>query len=355
MGLVDWVATATGVALVGAVLVDVLLTVLHQDHEGPMARAVQRLTWAAARGLGRRLQGFRRQLHAMAGPVMLVATFAAWMAFFVLGVALVVWAHMPDAYASDREELVPLGFIDALYYSGITGTVLGYGDVTPVTASMKVVAFLSSGLGFALLTAIVTYLISTLNALGERNAVTLRLTQQVPEGDGITIICEAIADEEPAQVAQRIEQLTDGLIDVGERLHRFPLTSFYTRSLNPYEDPEPMFERLGEIAVAASLVAQEPRWHPVRPAARRLERALSHLIALLAAQHIDKKTQEQIAQPAPVDRDRRFVSDIAERLGSPFGRSGSEAGRDELNALSYRLRVFLDRLDQLTDWRASRP
>jgi hypothetical protein len=92
-----------------------------------------------------------------------VVTFMMWAVAFVLGLSLVVWPNLED-YRSKPGLSRPLGFIDAFYYSGVTVSVLGYGDITPTTGPLKVLAVAASGLGFAVLTGLVTYLVQVIQA-----------------------------------------------------------------------------------------------------------------------------------------------------------------------------------------------
>lgn len=130
MSVAEWLTTVAGVAIVGAVVTDVFITVLHIDREGPIAatlfQGIWRLTATGAR-IGK--TALRRSVVAIAGPVMLVAVYAAWIALFIVGFALIYWPHLEHFRAEDA--LLPLGFGDALSVSGVTATVMGYGDITP--------------------------------------------------------------------------------------------------------------------------------------------------------------------------------------------------------------------------------
>jgi hypothetical protein len=77
----------------------------------------------------------------------LVATLFVWVGLFILAFALMVWPHMNGAAFSSASGLEPLGFVDALYYSGGTGTVLRFGDITPKLPSGRFSPLLRQGLG----------------------------------------------------------------------------------------------------------------------------------------------------------------------------------------------------------------
>jgi hypothetical protein len=350
----DWVVSIAGAALVVAVVVDVVLSVLHQDIEGPIAKVVQRGTWAIFRGAARRTSALRRGLLAAGGPAMMVSTLAAWMVLFVLGFALLYWPQIETGFSADPDLVAdPRGFIDALYFSGVTGTVLGYGDLTPDDGWLRVMAWSESGLGFALLTAIVTYLLSALGALGERNALALRLHHELERGeDGGALLADWLDYEDVRSAARRIDELAEALAVVQERLHRFPLVSFHYRSRYPAQDPELAFQRLTEVAVAAGLLSRIDAFRGLAPAARRLRRALGDAAELLAGQHISSDAARRIGSPQPDERDAGLVEGIAEGLHGRLGVDPRGERPDEVIELAFQMRVFLDGFAERTLWPA---
>lgn len=358
MQLEAWERAATlgGTAIVVVAAIDVILTVLHQDLEGPIARSVQRWTWACFRLPARRLNGARRGLLATAGPVMMIATFVTWVALFVLGFGLIYWPVIDSGYMAGGEALEPRGFIEALYFSGTTATVLGFGDISPTQPVTQTLSIVESGLGFALLTAVVTYLQMVQNALGERNTMALRLHHELREddGDGIDLVLDWLEHEEGWSVARRLDALSETLVTVQERLHRFPLVSLYYRSAHRGQDPEPALERLTEITLAARVAALGDETQQIRPSARLLSHTLSDFAVLLAPQHIDREAAGRVADPHPEEADRRTVEELTRRLGDRLAgdeRRQAESDHDTL-ILAFRMRVLLDGLDRQTIWRS---
>jgi hypothetical protein len=101
----DVVVAGLGAVLMAAVLVDVVLSVIHPDREGPLATSVQRGTWTLTVRTARDRRR-RAKRAAMAGPAMMVATFLCWIGLFILGYALTVWpfiaSHTPAIPSSAR-------------------------------------------------------------------------------------------------------------------------------------------------------------------------------------------------------------------------------------------------------------
>jgi hypothetical protein len=98
-------------------------------------------------------------------------------AVFVLAVALIVWTNLHDFRTED--QFAHLGFLDALYYAGVTVTVLGYGDITPLRGPAQIVAFVASGTG-SRCCGIVTYLVQLVESMSRHN----RLALAVLSGSG---------------------------------------------------------------------------------------------------------------------------------------------------------------------------
>jgi hypothetical protein len=168
------------------ILLDVVLSVFHLDLSGPISTATQRAISRFMVLLSKRFRWARRNLLALIGPAAMVSTLLVWVGLFILAFALMVWPHVNGESFSRTSGLEPLGFIDALYYSGGTGTVLGFGDITPQSPVWKILAFVEAGLGFALMTAIITYMLTVTSAVAERNALANEVLAETDQaGDGV--------------------------------------------------------------------------------------------------------------------------------------------------------------------------
>jgi hypothetical protein len=128
MGWWSWPVTALGAVMAIAVLIDVVLSVLHLDLSGPISTGTQRAISRFMVWLSKRFRRARRSLLALIGPAAMVSTLLVWVGLFILAFALMVWPHMNGEAFSSPNDLEPLGFVDALYYSGGTGTELGFAE-----------------------------------------------------------------------------------------------------------------------------------------------------------------------------------------------------------------------------------
>jgi hypothetical protein len=343
-----WVSATAGGLLAVTVLADIFFTTLHPDIEGPIAKAVQRSAWAAAVGLGNRLRRIRRQLLAFVGPFMVVLTFVVWVALFIVGIALIVWPNLGSYRAEGEIEL--LTFFDALYYSGITVSVLGYGDITPVTPWLQLVAVAASLSGFGMLTAVVTYIIELVGSLDERNRLSLRVHD---ETGGTERGVQLVLRHAPAGTRALEDRYVAWALlarQVEDKLHRYALTSLYYRSRDPAYDPEGTLRIVGEAVVAGYLLATDPE-APVRPAVEELDLATTRLMGTVAEQYLDDTVMDALEAPDVVEDDRRWVEQMSEVMVQALGDRWSPGDLDPAAvATAARLRAFLTALAHLTDW-----
>ena len=96
----------------------------------------------------RRSRPGRHHLLNHLGPLLLPGTVATLVALIILGYALLYWPHLPAGFNVDEKAQSAQG-IEALYFSGITFTTLGYGDIAPRSTPMRLLASEAlTGFGF---------------------------------------------------------------------------------------------------------------------------------------------------------------------------------------------------------------
>lgn len=355
MDAFNWIVTIVGFAAVIAVLIDVFFAVLHVDIEGAIAPSLHRLIWCLTLLGARWMPRYRRHVLALAGPTMIVLTSIAWMGLFIFGFACIYWPHLNAGYRTE-DEISVLTFVDALYYSGITGTVLGYGDITPVSGWLKIAAFLQSGLGFALLTGIVTYLLNVVSSLTERNALSARLQSETGgTGDGIQFVVRSLALESGNDATRRLASLRESLHHLSEKMHQFPIVDLFYRSMDPARDPEPMIETLTQIALTAKLATGATKYQHIRPSADDFIHAVAQLLTLMANQHFDSRSLSQFATLKSQPEEQAYLAGVKQRLEELLAISIEDKRDDLLHSIAARARVFLQYLDKITSWRIDHP
>jgi hypothetical protein len=178
-----WASTLLGTGLLVLVVVDVFRTILDsRGRSGPITEALTRSSWRLVRSAAfRRSRGVRHRLLSYVGPLLLPGTVATLVALLIVGYSLLYWPHLPEGFTiQEKAESAP--GIEALYFSGITFTTLGYGDIAPRTTSMRLLALTEALTGFGFISLAVTYLVSLTSALERKRTAALSYYHQARQG-----------------------------------------------------------------------------------------------------------------------------------------------------------------------------
>jgi hypothetical protein len=165
-----WLVTAGGAVLVLVALRDIFHTIWHPSGRGALSHRLMGAVWR----VGRR----RRALGPLTGPLGMVVVVLAWVLLIQLGWALVYWPHLPDGFVfgSSLDPTSRAGLLDAVYVSTVTLTTLGFGDIVPAAGWLRIVVPVQALIGFALLTAAVSWVLQVYPALTRRRALAVRLS-----------------------------------------------------------------------------------------------------------------------------------------------------------------------------------
>lgn len=165
----SWLYATLGTVLVVGALLDAVIHTIALRGGGPLARRLGNGVWRAILALRHR-RGFDT-LSVMAGPGILLLTFALW--------SLMLWAGWSLIFLADPTGIVngttkvAANTVERIYYAGYVMTTLGIGDYVPKTAIYQILSGLAAGLGFALITLYVTYLLSVLSAVVSKRSLAL--------------------------------------------------------------------------------------------------------------------------------------------------------------------------------------
>ena len=172
----NWLTQTIGVGLIIIAAIDIFITVLYpRTGNSIVSLPLGRGIWQVFRRLARWTKSDR--LMAYCGSVVLVVVAIFWIALFIIGFALVVWSMLGDEIVASSGK-TPTDFGTAIYYSGFNFTTLGIGDLVPQETICRLLTILQAGLGFATFTVTLTYLLSVLNALTQRNLFALSLNHR---------------------------------------------------------------------------------------------------------------------------------------------------------------------------------
>jgi hypothetical protein len=202
----SWAVTAVGGVMVLVALRDIFHTIWHPSGRGGLTRRLMVLVWRIGRG-GRR----RRWLGHFTGPLAMGVVVLAWLLLLQVGFALVYWPHLPGSfiYGSGLDPAARAGFTDAMYLSGVTLATLGFGDIVPAELWLRIVVPTEALVGFALLTAAVSWVLQVYPALTRRRSLAVRLAQlqRAPTRDLMRSSPAPLATHLVLEVADRLAAL----------------------------------------------------------------------------------------------------------------------------------------------------
>ncbi|KOU57479.1 Ion transport 2 domain protein [Streptomyces sp. MMG1533] len=168
----DWVVSLAGAGLVMAALRDLFHTLWHPTRHAGLSRLVMTALWRLARHLrvGGRVVG-------LVGPLAMVTVVGMWAVTIMLGWAIIYWPHMPGAFtfAPGSNAAQQPVLLDSVYLSLVTVATLGLGDIAPADGWLRLVSPLEALIGFALLTATVSWVLEIYPALTRRRVLAIRL------------------------------------------------------------------------------------------------------------------------------------------------------------------------------------
>jgi hypothetical protein len=258
-------------ALSGALILllglrDVFHTLFHPDHLGSASTWVCARTWRLARRGGSRVEE-------LAGPVAVIVTILFWVLVTMLGFSLLYLPFLPER--ATFGEGVPVDGVPvwahALYLSSVTMSTLGFGDVVLTGTWSRLLTALQGLLGFAVLTAALTWISQLRPALTRRRTLALEVALHRhpvgPDPDG--------ADGGPAQLESWARALTGVLVDLWQNSE-----TFYFRE----RDPRFSFGRLLADLHDLTSTLTESECADVRAAAGQLEVVLAETFQVLHRQ-----------------------------------------------------------------------
>jgi hypothetical protein len=212
--------TAAGVVLVAVALRDVFDTLFHESGRAVLSRLLMRGVWRVFRRLG------GRDRLSLAGPVALIVVVLSWATMLVVGWALFVMPHMPESFSfgdSPRSGRV----IESLYLSLTTLTTVGFGDISPADGWLRVVTPLEALIGFGLLTASVSWLLSVYPLLSRRRSLAYEI-HLLTEAEAKT--GKPLTAMDPAAAESVYSELMSRLVAVERDMVTFPVAYYFAEA-----------------------------------------------------------------------------------------------------------------------------
>lgn len=147
-----WLWTAVpGICVLAFAFTQIFQDLFHPTQTGALSDWVGRTTFR----LLRRWPG----ILSLAGPLTLVIVILMWASLQAVGFALIYWASFPSAFHFQSQPASGPGFWTVLYFSVQVMTTLGFGDLLPTAAWLRILVSIQALVGFALLTASVSSIV----------------------------------------------------------------------------------------------------------------------------------------------------------------------------------------------------
>jgi hypothetical protein len=346
---------AAGFALLVLVARDVHVTILHSSgRNGPLSRLLTRAIWGIARATAFRLP--RQQRHSRlnsVGPVLMPLLIGLYIMSLVAGFALIYYPHMPRSFSVNADAASP-GWVESLYFSGITLTTLGYGDIVPRTNAMRALVFLEAASGFGLISLSITYLLTVYSALERKRAAAVAFYHEAEGGADVVgfVANHLVAGKLPGLPAS-LRLAARDLQETLESHVEHPILHYFHPSQVYKSLPRVLFLSLEICAVIKSCVdGEEYNDLHERAEVRILESSALHVLneftALLELEKRSSRRAETRFEEARRWRGRYEQSlerlseiGIKERADAAAGWKVYQALRDEWEPQLYALASYL--------------
>ncbi len=277
--------TVLGALLVLVALRDVFDTLFHPHGQGVVSEKLMRAVWRVTKRLAR---GNHRMLS-FAGPVAFITVIGTWGALVVIGFALIIWAHMPDAFAVTTQGSAGQdSIIDAVYLSMVDLTSLGYGDIVPTTDLLRLLGPLETVIGLGLLTASISWLLLLYRVLSDYRSLSHEIALLIEtEGSSQT----GLAEIDPSVSAGVLADLTSRVVAMRDDFVHSPI-AYYFHPRDPRHALPVLLPGLIEVVESCSAPDRAPA---LAFQARMLERAITDLLSTIAEEFLGSPAQEALA------------------------------------------------------------
>jgi hypothetical protein len=310
------VSVAAGIVVVLGMVLDIGLTVLHPTIEGPFSHRLNRQVWGLLRALARSLG--RQRLLIFAGPLATVTMLISWLAGVWIGFALI---YLPFISRFSSSVHFPhRGLFAALYASATMITTLGLGDLLPTHNAIRVAVACEAGLGVAIVSAAISYILSVYPLATQTRAHALRFSD-------LELRSPAAASQFIAATGvSGLAALHQQLIDSHQSLRRFSVLYYF--------HPDSEKESVTRLLQSATILCIVARWSPPQdlPAygatvARGLQKTLTRIRADYQSRYIGGR---QGQPPRRLSRSEPITAADLQTLRRQLGSDLSAADDQEI-------------------------
>jgi hypothetical protein len=215
--------------LIVLVLVDVFEAMLlprRITHQFRFARLFYSYSWTPWAALARRMRPGKRRNDFLSvfGPLSVPMLTGAWALGLILGFALLQWSLGSPLHTPGEDAT----FSVYLYLSGTSFFTLGFGDVTPIQPLGRFLAVAETGIGFAFLAVVISYLPVLYQAFSHREVTISLLDARAGSPPSAAQLLIRLARHRNSAVLDRfLEEWERWAAEVLESHASFPVLSYY--------------------------------------------------------------------------------------------------------------------------------
>ncbi len=213
---------ALGAVILVAVSADMLLTALRVDtYSGPITRHASGLLWRFF--TDRRLPGRRGGPPNGTGLVIALTVVTLWLALTLAGWFLIFSSS--DSAVVNGTTGEPADGWATLYYTAFVLSTLGVGDYVAGGAVWQVLTGLAATAGFAIVSLMITYVVSLTAAVSDKRRFARRVF--VLGDSPVDIVLRGQGDKNREVLDQHLLELTSDLVSLAETHRAFPVLYYF--------------------------------------------------------------------------------------------------------------------------------
>jgi len=241
----DWLIQSAGVGIVLTIFADVYLTVLYpRNSYDTLSLRLSKWIWGIFRQVSHLPPFKSKRVLSHCGASLIIIVVVFWVCSLTLGFALLILPALGQGIQASQGE-TPTDFATAFYYSGFALTTLGVGDLVPKTALWRVLTILEAAMGFSVITATITYLLSVYSALNRRNTFALSLYHRSSNTANTADLLVRFKGFGRFEMAtQEISSITRDLLFLLESHHAYPVLHYFR-----FQQPQYSLARIAFISL----------------------------------------------------------------------------------------------------------
>jgi hypothetical protein len=288
---VKWLNVVAGIAMIGVASHDIFHTLFHPAGRGAMSDQLSRWVWRLVRAAAKK----KEDLVTLGGPFIFLSIVATWALLIVVGFALIYHTHMQTyAVAPGMNPATHMGFLDALNVS-LGSLITLAGDFNSRSKLFRLLMGLEAVLGFGLLTASVSWLLSIYPVLEQRHSLAHQATL-MHEAERVT--GTSIFNMNSSELHTVITEITTEIVILRNSMAQFPV-SYYFRG----GDKKMSLPGILEYIRGIGLRAAESRDPAIRISGTMLGGAVIDLLHLIADVFLEMPADDPAAVAQAYARD----------------------------------------------------